>query len=108
MSSDLQGRALIEHRYGALYTGEQRVTIAGVEYDTASLLFRMGIAFDDAKPIDIRELGNARYVVRYYDAQDGRVVAQEFDSNFRPLTEVRAHIAEWEGEGAYFAFYAGH
>ena len=108
MSSELHGRALMDSRYGPLYAGEQTLTIAGVCYDIPSLLLRMGLAFDDAKPIDVRALDATRYVVRYYDAQDGRVVAQEFDSDLRPTTELRAHIAEWEGEGAYFAFYAGH
>jgi hypothetical protein len=46
--------------------------------------------------------------VRYLDAQDQRVVALEFDASFHSLAETRAHIAEWEGDQAYFTEYSGH
>ena len=47
-------------------------------------------------------------MIRYLDAQDQRVVALEFDVNFHTLGEIRAHIAEWEGDQAYFTEYSGH
>ena len=105
--TELHGRALMEARFGALGTGAQRVTIAGNDYDLRTLLAHLGVEFDDAKPIDALELPD-RFVVRYLDAQDQRVVALEFDASFRSLGETRAHIAEWEGNQAYFTEYSGH
>ena len=49
-----------------------------------------------------------RYAVRYYDGQDQRVVAHEFDGDLKFVEETRAHVAEWIGEEAYFAFFGGH
>ena len=47
-------------------------------------------------------------MVRYYDGQDQRVVAHEFDGELKFVDEMRAHVAEWIGEEAYFAFFGGH
>lgn len=105
---ELHGRALIESRFGPLGTGAQRLTIAGAEYDLATLLAQIGLDFDDAKPIDAAVVGENRYVLRYLDAQDQRVVAYEFDSAFHRLDETRAHIAEWLGDDAYYSEYSGH
>ena len=105
--SELRGRALIEARFGPLGSGSQRISIQGTEYDVRALLSQIGLEFDDAKPIDVVQLAD-RNVVRYLDAQDQRVVAFEFDSEFRCLGETRAHIAEWEGDQAYFTEYSGH
>jgi hypothetical protein len=105
--SELHGRALIEARFGPLGTGVQCVAILGTDYDLRALLSQIGVEFDDAKPIDALQLPD-RYVIRYLDAQDQRVVALEFDTDFRTLGEIRAHIAEWEGDQAYFTEYSGH
>jgi hypothetical protein len=104
---ELHGRALMEARFGPLGTGAQRVTIAGIDYDLFALLSQIGVEFDDAKPIDAIQLPD-RYVIRYLDAQDQRVVAYEFDAEFRRLDEVRAHFAEWQGDQACFTEYSGH
>jgi hypothetical protein len=104
---ELHGRALMEARFGPLGAGAQQVTIAGTDYDLRALLAQIGVEFDDAKPIDAIQLPD-RYVIRYLDAQDQRVVALEFDASFRSLGEIRAHIAEWEGDQAYFTEYSGH
>ena len=104
---DLHGRALMEARFGPLGAGAQRVTIAGIDYDLPALLSQLGVEFDDVKPVDAFELQD-RFVVRYLDAQDQRVVALEFDASFHSLGEIRAHIAEWEGDQARCTEYSGH
>lgn len=103
-----RGREQIESRYGPLGSGQQSLTISGAEYTLTKLMFQMGLGFDDTRPIDASTLPVGHYVIRYYDAQDHRVVAQEFDSNFRLLCETRAHSAEWLGEEAYFSLFSGH
>jgi len=100
-----RGRALIESRYGQLGSGSQAICIGGAEYDMAALLVKLGLNFEDARGIDLQEISVGRYVVRYYDGEDQRIVAHEFDCNFRFLGEMRAHIAEWIGEDGYFEWY---
>lgn len=102
---ELRGRALMESRYGPLWSGQQAVTVDGVEYELAALLFHMGLNFEDSRGIDVLEVAVGRYVVRYYDGDDQRVVAHEFDAEFRFLSEIRGHIAEWIGEEGYFEWF---
>lgn len=95
----------MEDRYGPLWSGRKAVTIDGADYDLDALMFRMGLNFEDSRAIDIVEVSAGRYVVRYYDGEDQRIVAHEFDANFRFLGELRAHIAEWIGEDGYFEWF---
>ena len=104
----LNGPALIESRYGPLGSGAQTLTIKGVVYSVNDLLVRMGLNFDDSRPIDAMPLAEGRYVFRYYDGQDQRVVALEFDSDFRSLSEIRAQFPEWVGDKEYYPQYCGH
>ena len=105
---ELRGRALMESRYGPLGGGAQLLTIGGVEYSLAELLYHMGLNFEDTRGIDLLILSAEHYVVRYYDGQDQRIVAHEFDGDFHFLGEARAHIAEWIGEEAFFSLFSGH
>ncbi len=105
--ADLRGRALIEARFGPIGTGAQRLQIGDTEYTIEDLLLRMGLMFDDAKPIDLVAVAD-HYAVRYYDGQDQRVVAHEFDGSLHFIGETRAHIAEWIGEDAYYSLFSGH
>jgi hypothetical protein len=79
-----------------------------VTYSLSQLLSQIGAEFDDNKPIDALALEEGRYVLRYLDGQDQRVVACEFDAQFRSLSETRANIAEWEGKDSNFTGYSGH
>jgi hypothetical protein len=106
--AELRGRALMESRYGPIGTGKRSLSIGGVEYSIDELLFRMGLNFEDAKPIDLVTVSPGLYVVRYYDGQDQRVVAHEFDAEFKFLREVRGHVAEWIGEESYYSLFSGH
>jgi hypothetical protein len=100
--AELRGRALIESRYGLLWSGQQVVTVDGTEYDIVALTYHLGLNFEDARTVDVLEVSAGRFVVRYYDGDDQRIVAHEFDASFRFLGEIRAHIAEWVGEDGYF------
>ncbi len=101
-------RDVIESRFGPLGSGAQRLTIQGVTYSLSQLLSQIGAEFDDSKPIDAMTLSEGRYVLRYLDGQDQRVVAAEFDADFRLLGETRASLAEWEGDDPNLAYYSGH
>jgi hypothetical protein len=101
-------RELIERRFGPLGSGAKSLAIRGEQYSLAQLLSQIGAEFDDSKPIDALALAGGHYVLRYIDGQDQRVVAAEFDDDFRLLSEVRASLSEWEGDGSTPAYYSGH
>ena len=104
----MSGLNMIESRYGPLGGGGQTLTIRDVVYSVPELLVRMGLNFDDSRPIDALALPDGHYVFRYYDGQDQRVVALEFDADFRSLSEVRAQFPEWNGDEEYYPQYCGH
>lgn len=84
------------------------MTIKDVVYSVSDLLVHLGLNFDDSRAIDALTLPDGRYVFRYYDGQDQRVVAVEFDADFRSLSEVRAQFPEWIGDEEYYPQYSGH
>jgi len=104
----LRDRDIIEGRFGPLGSGAQGLAIRGISYPLAQLLSQLGAEFDDSKPIDALALPEGRYVLRYLDGQDQRVVAAEFDADFCLLGETRASIAEWEGDEDNPVRYSGH
>jgi hypothetical protein len=104
----LKGTAVIESRYGPLGSGAQSLKIKDAIYSVSDLLVRMGLNFDDSRPIDALELPDGRYVFRYYDGQDQRVVALEFDADFHFLGEVRAQFPQFIGDEEYYPQYSGH
>src|SRR5271157_1926504 len=101
-------RYVMERRFGPLGSGAQSLAIRGVTYSLSQLLSQIGAEFDDSKPIDALALPGGHYVLRYLDGQDQRVVAAEFDDDFRLLNEMRASLSEWEGDGSTPAYYSGH
>jgi hypothetical protein len=101
MATELTGRAAIE-RYAPLAKGLQLVMIGDAEYDIPTLLARIDLALDDVRTFDILKMNENHFMLRYYDGQDQRVVAHEFDANFNFIVEHRAHISAWIGEEAYF------
>lgn len=107
MAEVLHGRALIEHRFGALGKGQKLLIINDAEYDFSALLARMDLALDDVRVFDVVQVAPNHFCLRYYDGQDQRVVAHEFDNSFRFLNESRGHIAEWIGEDAYYESMSG-
>jgi hypothetical protein len=103
--SELRGRALIESRFGKLGSGQKSVRIGDEEYDLETLLVRMDLNFEDSWPIDVQTLSENCFCVRYYDGQDQRIVAHEFDASFGFIAETRGHIAEWIGDEAYYEWF---
>lgn len=106
--AELKGTAVIEGRYGPLGSGAQTLRIKGIVYSASDLLVRMGLNFDDSRAIDALALPDGRYVFRYYDGQDQRVVALEFDAEFRSLGEIRAQFPEFLGDEEDYPRYCGH
>jgi hypothetical protein len=101
-------REAMERRFGPLGSGGQSLAIRGMTYSLPQLLSQIGAGFDDSQPIDALALAGEHYVLRYIDGQDQRVVATEFDADFRLHGEMRASLAEWEGDSSNLSYYSGH
>ena len=97
----------MEGRFGPLGKGRQELLINEAEYDLETMAARLGLNFEDARLIDAVCVKQDHYVIRYYDGQDQRIVAHEFNNDFVFLQETRAHVAEWIGEEAYYASFRG-
>src|SRR3989442_9131986 len=104
---ELRGRALMESRYGPLGSGGQTLTINGVVYSLSELLVRLGLDFGDSPPIDGGTLSDGHYGVRYFDPEDQRGVAHEFNGDWRFLGGTPAPIPEWIGEETFFDLLGG-
>ena len=96
-------RDQMEKRYGQLGNGRADLTINGRVYDLYALLEALGLGFEDIRPIDAHLLGENVFAVRYFDSEERSIVAYEFDSDFRRLSETSVHIQEWMGD-AYYDF----
>ncbi len=93
-------RTRMEARFGPPGSGARHLTVAGRAYTLADVMGRLGIAFEGCRTIDGFALGPTHFAVRYDDADEQRIVAYEFDAEFRYVAETRAHIAEWVGDAA--------
>lgn len=93
-------RQQFEGRFGRLGTGARVLRVNDMLFSLGELMERLGLAADGCRSIDAREVAADRFVIRYLDADDQRIVAYEFDPGFGYLGEMRVHVAEWVGEGS--------
>ena len=91
-------REIFEARFGGLGTGVRLLTVGEHAFTLAELMERLGLTADGCRCIDARQLGTDRFVIRFLDAEEQRIVAYEFDRRFRYLAETRVHVAEWIGD----------
>ncbi|HLE43925.1 MAG TPA: hypothetical protein VJB36_07910 [Methylomirabilota bacterium] len=93
-------RARMEARFGRPGSGARRLIVAGRSHTLPDVMTRLGIAFEGCRTIDGFELGAAHFAIRYYDPEEQRIVAYEFDAEFRYLAETRIDVLAWVGEQA--------
>lgn len=91
-------REVFEAQFGALGAGLRLLMVGDQAFTLAELMERLGLAAEGCRSIDARELGADRFVIRFLDADERRIVAYEFDRHFRYLAETRVHVAEWIGD----------
>jgi hypothetical protein len=90
----------MESRFGPPGAGGRELRIGRTAYGLVDAMVRLGIDFEGCRAIDGFELGRSHFAVRYYDPEEQRIVAYEFDGQFRYLGEMRVHVAEWTGDDA--------
>jgi len=97
-----QERKRMEERFGEVGTGLADLTIQGKRYDLYQLLRRVGMDYDDIRPIDAHYVDGAdRFAIRFFDLEERVIVAYEFDTEFAYRGEHRVHIDEWMGDDYY-------
>jgi hypothetical protein len=94
------GRRRMESRFGRPGAGARQLTVAGTAYSLVELMARLDLAFEGCRTIDGFAFSPDHFAVRFYDPEEQRIVAYEFDAAFRYLGESRVHIAEWIGDAA--------
>jgi transposase InsO family protein len=97
-----RGKARMEERYGEIRDGVRTIGVRGTEVHLRDVLARWMMDVPEVWTLDGGELGDDRYWVRVYDADDRYVTVFEFDGEFRILSEMSADGLEWEGE-SFFA-----
>jgi transposase InsO family protein len=97
-----RGKARMEERYGEIRDGVRTIGVRGTEVRLRDVLARWMMDVPEVWTLDGGELGNDRFWVRVYDADDRYVTVFEFDGEFRILSEMSADGLEWEGE-SFFA-----
>ena len=90
----------MDRRFGPPGAGGRHLVVGGRRYTLSEVMTRLDLAFEGCRAIDSFHLGPAHFAVRYYDPDEQRIVAYEFDGEFRYVAETRVHIAEWIGEEA--------
>ena len=90
----------MDRRFGPLGCGVRHLVVGDRGYTLREVMVRLDLAFEGCRTIDGFHMGPTHFAIRYYDPEDQRIVAYEFDREFRYLAEMRVHIAEWIGEEA--------
>ncbi len=91
-------RREIEARYGKIGTGGKVLFVKGVPMGLSTLSRRMALSYADLVPIDAGTLAGGAHWIRYYDAEQRKVVVIEFDDAFNTVGERGADIMDWLGD----------
>jgi len=97
----IEDKALIETRFGPLWSGRTEIAFRGGVRTLRDVRRALDLAGEDVMAIDLRELPGETFAFRYYDGDDRRIVVLVCDADGGILEEHRAHIAEWLGELYY-------
>jgi acetoin utilization deacetylase AcuC-like enzyme len=92
----------VEMTFGPLGAGEQEVQVGSERLTARGVLEQLGLSYEDIDPIDLVTVeADRRWVVRFFDAEDRRVVVVEFGPEFSIASETRVHVKEWMGADYY-------
>jgi hypothetical protein len=92
------GRRRIEERYGKLGTGGKILFLKGVPTALPKIARKLMMSYTDLIPIDAGKLPEDGCWIRFYDGEQRKVVAIEFDEEFNLLGENGADIMDWLGD----------
>jgi hypothetical protein len=91
-------RREIEERYGKIGDGRKILFVNGAPVALPTLARRLALQYTDLVPIDAGELPDGTYWLRFYDNEQRKVVAVEFDREYAFTGERGADIMDWLGD----------
>ncbi len=91
-------RRTIEERYGPVGTGVKVLFLGGLPTGLRKIARRLGLLYEDMIPIDAGTLADGHRWIRFYEGEQRKVVAFEFDDEFRITGEKGADIMDWLGD----------
>ena len=91
-------RRTIEESYGAIGTGGKVLFMQGVPMGLKKISRKLALLYEDLIPIDAGTLPAGTHWIRFYEGEQRKVVALEFDGEFNILGENGADIMDWIGD----------
>jgi hypothetical protein len=91
-------RREIEARYGPIGEGRKILFVGGTPMALGTLARRLNLQYTDLVPIDAGELPDGTYWLRFYDNEQRKVVAVEFNREYDFTGERGADIMDWLGD----------
>jgi hypothetical protein len=91
-------RREIEERYGKIGEGRKILFVNGAPVALNALSRRLALQYTDLVPIDAGELPDGTYWLRFYDNEQRKVMAVEFDRSYTFTGERGADIMDWLGD----------
>ena len=93
-----RARRTIEESYGPIGTGGKVLFMQGVPMGLKKISRRLALLYEDLIPIDAGTLPAGRHWIRFYEGEQRKVIALEFDDEFNILGENGADIMDWIGD----------
>lgn len=92
------GRRTIEERYGPIGSGGKVLFIDGMPMGLKKISRKLALLYEDLIPIDAGTLSAGRHWIRFYEGEQRKVIALEFDGGFNIVGENGADIMDWIGD----------
>jgi hypothetical protein len=92
------GRRTIEERYGPIGTGGKVLFIDGMPMGLRKISRKLALLYEDLIPIDAGTLPAGLHWIRFYEGEQRKVIALEFDGEFNIVGENGADIMDWIGD----------
>lgn len=93
-----RARRTIEESYGPIGTGGKVLFMQGVPMGLKKISRKLALLYEDLIPIDAGTLPEGRHWIRFYEGEQRKVIALEFDDEFNILGENGADIMDWIGD----------
>jgi hypothetical protein len=92
------GRRTIEERYGPIGAGGKVLFVGGMPMGLGKISRKLALLYEDLIPIDAGTLPAGPHWIRFYEGEQRKVIALEFDGEFNIVGENGADIMDWLGD----------
>jgi hypothetical protein len=92
------GRRTIEERYGPIGAGGKVLFVGGMPMGLGKISRKLALLYEDLIPIDAGTIPAGPHWIRFYEGEQRKVIALEFDGEFNIVGENGADIMDWIGD----------